>query len=200
MVARVDVIGELGLGPVVAGLIVKNKLTDTQISRKLQDMGHPITKKNVASFRNKIGPERLSQMMTECERQQQLTSEQMEQTATAIMKRMEERLIRTMEAGDFENAHIIVATFSQQMGAWFDRIAKMRQKNVMGDMNITTINITNQLNVFQSVVVDVLTGKDEWADAWSEIDKRMKERIGDKWDQANPILEGEGKKIATDGK
>lgn len=171
-------------------LIAQGK-SDAYIAEHLRRAGHPMTSRGVRNFTKRISPEERQRLQREHRLGEAANIEELEKSAMEILDRMRENLLVALEAHPAD-AYLYVSAYSAQVGQWFDRLVKFKTKAESNTVNITVINLTNNINVFVSVVTDVLTeGSDQSKlEAYAEIDKRMKERIGPKWSEA--LATGEG--------
>jgi hypothetical protein len=91
-----------------------------------------------------------------------------------------EALLDTTIEHEGSKGFMAISSFSNQLGAWLDRLIKLKAKQP----DQVTIQVQYVINNFQVVfdtIQDVLLSNDEWVEAYAAIDDRLKQRLGPNW-------------------
>lgn len=170
-------IQKLGLERVVLGLVGQGK-NHREIAKALKGLGHEVTESQVYGFTSKISPDERNRLLQENKAADIASMEELEAVATRVLKKMEALLDDSISEGT--EKFMAISSFSNQLGAWLDRLVKLRAKQP----DKITIQVQYIINNFQTVfstIQDVLLSNDDWAEAYAAIDERLKERLGPNW-------------------
>lgn len=171
-------ISQLGLEGVVLGLVGQGK-NHREIAKTLKAMGHEVTPSQVYGFTSKISPDERNLVMQQFKAAEITSLEALEKTATRVLQKMEALLDTTIEH-EGSKGFMAITSFSNQLGAWLDRLIKLKAKQP----DQVTIQVQYVINNFQVVfdtIQDVLLSNDEWVEAYAAIDDRLKQRLGANW-------------------
>lgn len=174
----INKISKLGLEGIVLGLVGQGK-NHREISKALRGMGHQITDAQVYGFTSKITPDDRNRLLQEAKAVDIANIEALEAVATRVLRKMETLLDQAIDDKG-SDGYLAITSFSAQLGAWLDRLVKLKA-NQPDKVTIQVQYVINNFQTMFSTIQDVLLSNDEWAEAYAQIDARLKERLGPNW-------------------
>lgn len=174
----INKISKLGLEGIVLGLVGQGK-NHREISKALRGMGHQVTDAQVYGFTSKISADERNRLLQEAKAADIANVEALEAVATRVLHKMEALLDQAIDDKG-SDGYLAITSFSGQLGAWLDRLVKLKA-NQPDKVTIQVSYIINNFQVVFDTIQDVLLANEDWTEAYAAIDQRLKERLGPNW-------------------